>query len=790
MNIFRISKIASHLSIGAALVALLLLVFPASLRADDNKNKKRDSTAQSKPAPSSKTPSASTSSKSSSSTSSPGGSGGSQTSGYTGGKHNTGNSGGTSSSGNTGRTRVSGSTGTTNTTSNSGGTSSTGDSGRKRAGRDTGATNTTNNSGGSTTGNVGRKRATDTTGSAKATGNSGATSTTGDSGASQKTGKSAKTRTTDATGARTSENSGGTNTTTTNVKGNKRDGANATGGSTGTSTTDVKGTKRDGIKSVGGSTGTSTTDVKGNKRDRTNSAGGTTGTSTTDVKGNKRNKTDSAGGTTGTSTTDVKGNKRTRTDSAGGTTGTSTSGKSGKVTTANVNPGFTRSSNGKRESYRGRDGSEARFRHDGTIREVHTRNMTIIHRPGGSRTVIVDRPDRSRIVVNRFGHGYVQRPFLYRGHDYAGRTYFYRGQPYSLYYRGYAYRGVTLHGYVPYRYYSPAFYGWAYRPWYQPVRYSWGWAGSPWYGYYGRYYFTPYASYPSASFWLTDYLISASLQAAYEERLANQSYNSLAPSDAVMLTPEVKDEISNEVQRQLALENSESRVAVNGDLDMNSSGLPRMLAETSPSNPRIFVVAGSLDVTDNQGQDCTLTEGDVLRLSTPPAPDATEAYLQVLATKNQSCAKGSMVSVGFADLQEMQNHMRATIDRGLQDLQAHQGGLPVPPANAATAPVQAAFAPIAPPPDTNASSELQQQARDADAADREVLNEVNQADSSAADSGASSTEPAEISLGQTISEVEAILGKPKQIVSLGAKKIYVYPSMKITFINGKVNDVE
>jgi hypothetical protein len=322
------------------------------------------------------------------------------------------------------------------------------------------------------------------------------------------------------------------------------------------------------------------------------------------------------------------------------------------------------------------------------------------------------------------------------------------------------------------------------------VRYSWGWAGSPWYGYYGRSYFTPYSAYPSASFWLTDYLISTSLQAAYEERLANQSFNSPAPGGDVILSPEVKDEISNEIQRQLALENSESRVAVNGDLDMNSSGLPRMLAETSPSNPRIFVVVGSLDVTDNQGQDCTLTEGDVLRLSTPPASDATTANLQVLATKNQSCAKGSMVSVGFADLQEMQNHMRATIDRGLQDLQAHQGGLPVPPANAATAPVQAAFAPIAPPPDTNASSELQQQARDADAADREVLNEVNQADSSAADSGASSTEPAEISLGQTISEVEAILGKPKQIVSLGAKKIYVYPSMKITFINGKVSDVE
>lgn len=688
MNTFRISKIASRLYITIAIVIAITWVLLGSViavRADDNKNKKKDSTAQSKTAPSSKTPPASTSGKSSSSTGS----------GDTGGRHKTETSSGTSTSGNSGRTHGSGSSGSTGTTSNGGGTSVTGNAERKHANRNTGATNTTGNTGGSsTTDNGGRKHATDRTGSA--TSSSGGLSTSGDSGASQKTGKAGKTHTTDATGTGSAASS-----TTTNVKGNKHDKANATGGTGGTPT-----------------------------------------------------------------------------------------GKSGKVTAASAQPGFIKGSNGKPEVYRGRDGSEARFRHDGTIREVHTRDMTIIHRPGGSRTVIVDRPDRSRIVVNRFGHGYVQRPFLYRGHEFANRTYFYRGRPYALYYRGYAYRGVTLHGYVPYRYYSPAFYGWAYRPWYRPVRYSWGWAGSPWYGYYGRYYFTPYAAYPSASFWLTDYLISASLQAAYEERLANQAFYSSGPSGAVMLSPEVKDEISNEVQRQLALENSESRVAVNGDLDMNSSGLPRMLAETSPGNPRIFVVAGSLDVTDNQGQDCTLTEGDVLRLSTPPAPDATAAFLQVLATKNQSCAKGSMVSVGFEDLQEMQNHMRATIDRGLQDLQSHQGGLPVPPANAAVAPVQASFAPIAPPPDANASSELQQQAREADAADREVLNQVNQADNAGAASGASSTQPDEISLGQTIGEVEAILGKPKQIVNLGAKKMYVYPSMKITFVDGKVSDVQ
>lgn len=661
----------------------------------------------------------------------------------TGGKGSSSTSGGGSS--------VSGSSGGKHHTDNSGGTSSSGNAGRSR---DTGGSTSTSG-GTSVTGNGGNKHAGRDTSTSSTTSSSSSTGATGDS---QKTGKAGKVRTTDGTAARTNGGAG-TDTTTTAGKGNKHDRSTATEGTT--------------------STNTGSTNVKGNKHDRSNAANAT-GPATS----------------TNTTTTNVKGNKHDRSTSTDATSDATTSGKSGKASSigkassTTERTGFTRGSNGKPEVYRGRDGSEARFRHDGTIREVHTRDMTIIHRPGGSRTVIVNRPDRSRIVVNRFGHGYVQRPFLYRGHEFANRTYFYQGRPYALYYRGYGYRGITLHGYVPYRYYSPAFYGWAYRPWYQPVRYNWGWFGSPWYGYYGRSYFTPYASYPSASYWLTDYLISASLQAAYEERLANQSYYSSGQSSAAMLSPEVKDEISNEVQRQLALENSESRIAVNGDVDMNSSGLPRMLAETSPGNPRIFVVAGSLDVTDNQGQDCTLTEGDVLRLSTPPAPDATSAFLQVLASKNPSCAKGGMVSVGFEDLQEMQNHMRATIDRGLQDLQSHQGGLPVPPANAAAPPVQASFAPIAPPPDENASSELQRQAQEADAADKQVLNEVNQADGSGAASGSSSTPPDEISLGQTMSEVEAILGKPKQIVNLGAKKMYVYQNMKITFVNGKVSDVQ
>jgi WD40 repeat protein len=45
-----------------------------------------------------------------------------------------------------------------------------------------------------------------------------------------------------------------------------------------------------------------------------------------------------------------------------------------------------------------------------------------------------------------------------------------------------------------------------------------------------------------------------------------------------------------------------------------------------------------------------------------------------------------------------------------------------------------------------------------------------------------------VSLGQTVDEVIAILGKPDQIVDLGTRVVYVYKGRKIVFTNGKVTD--
>ena len=51
-------------------------------------------------------------------------------------------------------------------------------------------------------------------------------------------------------------------------------------------------------------------------------------------------------------------------------------------------------------------------------------------------------------------------------------------------------------------------------------------------------------------------------------------------------------------------------------------------------------------------------------------------------------------------------------------------------------------------------------------------------------------EPQTIQMGMTIDQVQASLGQPSKVVNLGPKQIYVYKDLKVTFLNGRVVDVQ
>ena len=179
---------------------------------------------------------------------------------------------------------------------------------------------------------------------------------------------------------------------------------------------------------------------------------------------------------------------------------------------------------------------------------------------------------------------------------------------------------------------------------------------------------------------------------------------------------------------------------------------------------------------DHQGREVHLSEGDVLQLNGPPAPGSTYADVEILASAHRVLPRGSTVSVSLFDLQDMQNRMRANIDQGLGDLQAHQGqdGLPPLPASdlgATPAPYAAAVQP-----DPGAPAELSQVAQQNVGSDQ-LLDQGN---------GQSRT----VALGMTESQVLGILGNPRTVANAGARKIEVFQDLKVTFTNGRVTDFQ
>ena len=353
----------------------------------------------------------------------------------------------------------------------------------------------------------------------------------------------------------------------------------------------------------------------------------------------------------------------------------------------------------------------------------------------------------SLVVTNRAGHGYVQRRYSFRGQEIAHRTYFTNGVAHAAIYRPVVFRGVTVNAYVPSRYYSPAFYGWAYASWNRPFNFSFGFGSQPWIQANANY-FTPSQSYGSASSFLTDDVIASSLQDAFQEAV-DAGQVPAADSGTSPVTPAVKQAVSAEVQQQIAQENVQSATAVNSMPDAEASSIA---GELNDGVAHVFVVFSNLTVPSAMG-DCVITGGDVLQMN--GATDQTNLIsLVVLAGKSNDCQRGNTIFVQIADLQEMLNHMRETIDAGLADLQSRMGqaGFPAATPAAMSAPVQPAYAAI--PLDTNVAAVLGSEAQQADA--------TPQNDTNSTGNESESDQQAQPSKGKRVAHV---LGN---IVSVGA----------------------
>ena len=358
---------------------------------------------------------------------------------------------------------------------------------------------------------------------------------------------------------------------------------------------------------------------------------------------------------------------------------------------------------------------------------------TSIQRAGNSRHIETTRTVHGgveHIVGDGHGGGYVQRPIPGRA-GYVQRTVVYGGRSYGVVYHNYYYGGVMIYSPVPALVFAPAYYGYLLNPWAQPIVYGpyWGWAGQPWYGYYGAV-FTPYPRYYSADQWLTDYLVSTSLQQAYDAQVAAGDAPSGPPPP---ITDEEKALIAQDIHAELARQQQQaaqpqpqqdSGTGVVGD---NSAQAPAAATNEVPEalQDHIFTVyTAPMQVEMASGTTCNLMAGDMLfRTGNTPNSDNT-VDVQVKsghgdASHTDLCAPEAHAKVQLADLQEMYNHKRELLAEGEQkqsDLVGKKHGLPKGPKPNATQVAQNKIDP-----DTQAAvDELKKQLQEADDTESQV----------------------------------------------------------------------
>ena len=165
----------------------------------------------------------------------------------------------------------------------------------------------------------------------------------------------------------------------------------------------------------------------------------------------------------------------------------------------------------------------------------------------------------------------------------------------------------------------------------------------------------------------------------------------------------MKQAIADEVKAQIAA--SQADAGKTGDTA--AGGQQPASGEVPPAlDParRTFVVSDDLAVTAD-GQDCSLTQGDVITRLTDTPDDDQKVNVSIASSKKADCAAGKTVLVAVDDLQEMQNHFQEQIDEGMKSLAAKNGtgGLPKAPDTATVA----SDVP-APPPDKSAAKTLEE----------------------------------------------------------------------------------
>jgi hypothetical protein len=310
------------------------------------------------------------------------------------------------------------------------------------------------------------------------------------------------------------------------------------------------------------------------------------------------------------------------------------------------------------------------------------------------------------VVEHPLKPGYVSRTYVRGGRVLYAKVY--SQHSFTRFGRTFTYQRV-----VPAVTFAPAYYAWAAHPWPTAVAYQWGWQKESWYAAYGDY-FTPYPSYTSLDLWLTDYVISQDMRAAYqnwqadtypetdsESGEAGQPTSSVAPvssgansqsngpsetpspSDSTdtyqgppppeaappPITPEIKEELDAQIKLQLR----ERQKATAESSDDGPGAL-------KPGH-KLFRVNAPLDVpSDTPGGVCSLTPNDYIERTGEMDSNGT-VPVEVKLSAISDCGTGLATRVSENDLEAMDSEQQEHLTQAMLAASKNMGpkGLPKAP---------------------------------------------------------------------------------------------------------------
>jgi hypothetical protein len=220
------------------------------------------------------------------------------------------------------------------------------------------------------------------------------------------------------------------------------------------------------------------------------------------------------------------------------------------------------------------------------------------------------------------------------------------------------YYGYPAYFYRP-TYFDYNYYNYSLSVWSRPVVYSWHWSYNPWYYNYYR----PYPTYYSPAYWLTDYLLMSLIQSNYERIAADNEVIAVQSQySQVALNEQIKEEIR--VQVEQALRQQQAAVQNNSTMD------PSQIL----TQGRLMVVHADLTVEDENGSQCQLDEGDVIRLINQPTAQNPIAELKVVSAKGTSCPAGTTLSLSANNLIDMENEFQSRIQQGMNEMKTNKVG--------------------------------------------------------------------------------------------------------------------